>query len=250
MMKDTHLSDFATNISNKRKGQLRIFTLIELLVVISILAILLTILLPALSKAKKSVKQISCASRQKQTVACFAMYADDHDAYYPSCHDPNYGWPNQWFMHLSSYADYPYRIGVFPNLGQVREDSIFVCPTAVDDKNCHDLGNNVQLGIGMSRELPPVDDNTGNYLVRSATNPNTRMINNPSARLLTADGWTCRLEGYWEFTEPAPTCYALEWKRHKNGANMSFCDGHVEWAPGKEIFAKGLAKTLYHDFTK
>jgi prepilin-type N-terminal cleavage/methylation domain-containing protein len=54
------------------------FTLIELLVVISIIALLIAILLPALSKAKESARLVQCAtSLQQQGVATFA-YANDN----------------------------------------------------------------------------------------------------------------------------------------------------------------------------
>ena len=62
-----------------RKG----FTLIELLVVISIIALLIAILLPALSKARKAATDITCANNLHQTGIAYATFATDRDGEYP-----------------------------------------------------------------------------------------------------------------------------------------------------------------------
>jgi prepilin-type N-terminal cleavage/methylation domain-containing protein len=59
------------------------FTLIELLVVVAIMAILLTLLLPALHKAKKTVRQITCSSNLRQLCIGAQSYASDYDGYPP-----------------------------------------------------------------------------------------------------------------------------------------------------------------------
>ena len=54
------------------------FTLIELLVVISIIALLIAILLPALARARDSAFSIKCASHLKQLAVAQHAYANDN----------------------------------------------------------------------------------------------------------------------------------------------------------------------------
>jgi prepilin-type N-terminal cleavage/methylation domain-containing protein/prepilin-type processing-associated H-X9-DG protein len=58
------------------------FTLIELLVVISIIALLVAILLPALANARKNAQAISCLSNQRQLFLAQRMYADTYNGYF------------------------------------------------------------------------------------------------------------------------------------------------------------------------
>lgn len=59
------------------------FTLIELLVVISIIALLVGILLPALSSARNRAKQVQCASNIRSLMQAAAAYATDCNDFLP-----------------------------------------------------------------------------------------------------------------------------------------------------------------------
>lgn len=55
------------------------FTLIELLVVISIIALLMAVLLPAVGRAKKQARTVACQAKLRQWGLVFSMYIDDSD---------------------------------------------------------------------------------------------------------------------------------------------------------------------------
>jgi prepilin-type N-terminal cleavage/methylation domain-containing protein len=63
----------------RKKG----FTLVELLVVITIIALLLAILLPALKFAKERAMRVQCGSNLKQMGIANALYAGAYDGKIP-----------------------------------------------------------------------------------------------------------------------------------------------------------------------
>ncbi len=82
---------------SKRAG----FTLVELLVVISIVALLISILLPALTAARQSAQTVYCSSNLRQVGIALAIYADQHKFQLP---------PAYWDANAPNNRDWDDRI--------------------------------------------------------------------------------------------------------------------------------------------
>ena len=72
------------------------FTLIELLVVIAIIALLMSILMPALARARKQANLVLCQSNLKQWGIIFSAFTDDNDGYFQEGWGSGLG--SNWWM--------------------------------------------------------------------------------------------------------------------------------------------------------
>lgn len=95
---------------SRRRGA---FTLIELLVVISLIALLLAILMPALHRAKRQAMSVVCQSNLKQLGLTFSLYTGDNHGYFHR--EDSTDWRANWIPAMRAYYS--------------QEPEIRVCPT-------------------------------------------------------------------------------------------------------------------------
>ena len=212
------------------------FTLIELLVVIGLIALLISILLPALNRVREQARVIRCASNMSQIgKACF-LYAAENRGVLPIpigggplnnttvsaiLFQPVYGYNGM--MDFSQGTLIPY----LPGGTQVRE-SLFTCPDDQEPRICAydvppvpqpssprnfsycwnaEIAGSYRGGHWSGRQLGSIAGSSHKFLLQeqfmpSAENQEAMMVGPPANVLLST--------------------------QHRGLSNQCFADGHVE----------------------
>ena len=228
------------------------FTLVELLVVIAIIALLMSVLLPALNRAREQGKRVVCLYYQRQMASAWMMYADDNGDKIVNGDAEEYG---DWETSTLAYAcppapgspphckEKPWTLNDWAatpplTLEQkkdkimngalfryVREIKAYKCPRAnanevrsfsvVDGMNCTVIAGASPSGVG-----------SGAVLIK-----NRQQIKKTYERMIFVDdgGTEGATMGGWTVYVTRLAWWDIPSARHGDGTTFSFTDGHSEY---------------------
>ncbi len=197
----------------------RAFTLIELLVVIAIIAILAAILFPVFAKAREKARQSSCQSNVKQLQTAVMQYTQDYDEILPA------SWRGPANYAVGSYK---WRRMVYP---YVTSQQVYICPSASainswDPTQAVTSANEWNGTTGYSLNVTHYaggapDDPAGKALASIVSTSETIFLTDGSGGEGFANAGGLNTHDYIRT--------GAEAKRHNEGGNYSFIDGHVKW---------------------
>ena len=214
------------------------FTLIELLVVLAIIGLLASLLLPALSAAKRRAQTTRCTANFKQFALALQLYAQDHDDALPPNADGRAEalgakWVEGWLglpgpdctntLYLQQSLLAPYLGGAValwrcPSVRAVSVVGITQPRVRTLSLNCF-LGSPVESPAVMTyRRLGDINRPAPSE-VFTFLDERAETINDGSFAL------------QWDFAADQPGAWVLRDKpgaRHRQGATLAFADGHLE----------------------
>ena len=208
------------------------FTITELLVVISIIAILISILLPALGKAKQKVQTVSCMNNLSQIGKIWRMYLDAYEDNTPpigSAKNDYSTWQDYLYFFMGKWPVVKQKIAYYTENDALRTGKAiaprppFACPAQIRSSKGH-YRRNKYYGGGNGILVGEYEGGGWSY--------NIKRIRRPSRRMFIG-------EGVLESTsQDALDIPELDWIRHGNHrANFLFLDSHVENLGGQvEIY--------------
>jgi prepilin-type processing-associated H-X9-DG protein/prepilin-type N-terminal cleavage/methylation domain-containing protein len=222
------------------------FTLIELLVVVAVIAVLVSLLLPALSQAREKARSAVCMANEKQIGLGIEIFLHDNEDTYPKLYYLKYvTWPCDTWLYVLGGKYVP-------------DAAVFHCPSDMSPDHPEYKGSINQPGI------PWTSGGGGGYLCTWTSYGMNAYFNSAwppyacgtwwaepiklgvvkGVTVIVTDAYPSFNNAFSAFIDPG---FGVNWDvpnsyggtsvgaRHTQGANVLFTDGHVEWISGKKV---------------
>jgi prepilin-type N-terminal cleavage/methylation domain-containing protein/prepilin-type processing-associated H-X9-DG protein len=208
-----------------RKVRSKAFTLIELLVVIAIIALLLSIIIPALKRAKEAAKRVSCLSNLEQLTLAWMIYAQENDDKVVRSRSfaNATGWTG-W-----NYFDLP----IQEQIDAIEEGKLYEycqnikayrCPVSKEDEGLRTYCITCQWWPGSGYEV------SDNQILRRLS-----IVKNPGERSVFVDSVGVDFDAIHNVYYDEELWRNIPNWRHSNGTVLSFADGHAEHWQWKDL---------------
>jgi prepilin-type N-terminal cleavage/methylation domain-containing protein/prepilin-type processing-associated H-X9-DG protein len=212
------------------------FTLIELLVVIAVIAILMSILMPALNRAREQGKRAACLNNLKQLTLAWILYADDNNDKLVN------GDTGEYNIHAREtpwvLKDWTDGMTLEQKKQSIRQGALYPYTQTVKLYKCQTVGFGAGYAVSkqpsqMARTYSVADSmNCKDWSEMKAEMIKKRLnIKDPAYRIVFVDdggtnpsalgGWTV-YTNQAKWWDPPPV-------RHGDGTNFSFADGHSDY---------------------
>jgi prepilin-type processing-associated H-X9-DG protein len=236
-------------VSDKQQMRLpgQAFTLVELLVLIAIIAVLVALLLPDLAGAKASAAATACKNNLRQLGIALLIYTQDHGCYPPHAYRPSNETlalrTNVVFVDTIGWPGYllPYVFGKRETFRCPARGSEFQWPTNPTPRGYEFPFNVDSMFLRWSygyNGLNFKQARNGNIVGGYGLSPSTVLPLSANLVLKPADMIAIGDSDGNGFGDPNISFMRPRLSAdpdfppgdiHKGGANIVFCDGHVEW---------------------
>ena len=238
------------------------FTLVELLVVVGIIAVLVAILMPALSRAREHAARVKCQANLRSLGQALTMYVQQYGVY--PCFGYSQGaviWPVRLRPFVGGSRDvfycpaqdercqwkteYPASV---PRAGELAArygheigEPLLIYPRTAFSYGYNFMGASTKIGGGFGYITDGThrglgfEADTDTAVYPAAGHLRANRVKLPSEMIAIAD---TTADGQADCSvNPTPDAKVFMWpaKVHSGGANVLFCDGHVQWYLQKDI---------------
>jgi prepilin-type N-terminal cleavage/methylation domain-containing protein/prepilin-type processing-associated H-X9-DG protein len=189
------------------------FTLVELIVVVGVIALLVSILLPAVGKARESGRRAVCTSNLKQLATACTLYSSNDE--------------RGVFVWEANYSSDDFSI-FYPKY--LPNPQVTICPST----------DNVvrNLPADLKHVAASVSDSSGGHSYEvlgyyiNGTYPDGKVITTDELKRAGNTKYPSRVIMFWDADEAGLSNWPDAQNNHGTaGTNLGFADGHAEWTP-------------------